>query len=87
MRMPPYVFIMPDGSRLTVHCEPTSATELRDKLGAVAFGRPDEIEEIEATLYGRTLCALCVIDVVEVTTALFLDRIDRPANRLPGRAG
>lgn len=77
MRMPPYVFIMPDGSSLTVHCFPASVAALAAELGAVTYGPEDHREALLETLYGRLGCQVCIVEA----------HFDRPPNRLPPRAG
>lgn len=77
MRMPPYVFIMPDGSSLTVHCFPTKVAELAIELGAITYGPEHDREALLETLYGRLGCSVCIVEA----------RFDRPPNRLPTRAG
>jgi hypothetical protein len=77
MRMPPYVFIMPDGSVLTVHCFPDSAASLAAELGAITHGPAHTREVLLEALYGSLGCQVCIVDV----------HFDRPPNRLPSRMG
>lgn len=87
--MEPHIFLMPDGSRVTVWCLQVDAAEVAIQLGAITHAPESEAEEVLAALYGHPLCTRCSLEATQISVEveLFFANVDRPPNRLPERWG